>query len=80
MPTVAREGSYRFFFWSADCNERPHIHVEEDNRKAKFWLDPVELEQSGGFKKHKLRDMERLVTENRDYLLAQWEEWCGGQQ
>jgi hypothetical protein len=28
MPTVLRSGPYRFFFYSADRGEPPHVHVE----------------------------------------------------
>ena len=41
MPTVLRVGPYRFFFYSGDGGEPPHIHVERDQYVAKVWLDPV---------------------------------------
>lgn len=43
MPTILRVGPYRFFFYSGDGREPPHIHVERDSGVAKFWLDPVRL-------------------------------------
>jgi hypothetical protein len=49
MPTVFRSGAYRFFFYSADGAEPPHVHVERDDKTAKFWLSPVRLQASGGF-------------------------------
>ncbi|WP_439481025.1 DUF4160 domain-containing protein [Cyclobacterium plantarum] len=42
MPTVLRIGPYRFFFFSNEGNEPPHIHVESGEGHAKFWLEPVE--------------------------------------
>lgn len=48
MPTVLREGPYRFFFSSLDYGEPPHIHVRRENKVAKFWLDPVTLQKAGG--------------------------------
>lgn len=40
MPTVKGiEGPYRFFFFSFDCNEPPHIHVQRERQLAKFWLE-----------------------------------------
>ncbi len=38
MPTVKIIGPYRFFFYSGDGDEPPHIHVERDNYTAKFWF------------------------------------------
>ena len=43
MPTVARIGPYRFFFYGNEGLELAHIHVQRDRRLAKFWLDPVTL-------------------------------------
>lgn len=40
MPTVLRLGPYRFFFYSVDRGEPPHVHVRRDRGTAKFWLDP----------------------------------------
>jgi hypothetical protein len=41
MPTVATIDGFRFFFYSEDRTEPPHIHVEKSNYETKFWLDPV---------------------------------------
>jgi hypothetical protein len=49
MPTVLRSGPYRVFFYSADREEPPHVHVARDDCYAKFWLDPARLDQSTGF-------------------------------
>ena len=55
MPTVLRRGPYRFFFYSSDRAEPPHVHVERDENPAKFWLDPVRLQESGGFRGAELK-------------------------
>ena len=36
MPTVLRFEAYRFYFYSHETNEPPHIHVDRDNLSAKF--------------------------------------------
>ncbi|MDA0768650.1 MAG: DUF4160 domain-containing protein [Chloroflexi bacterium] len=39
MPTVSgNSGPYRFFFYSFDCIEPPHVHVRRDKMTCKFWL------------------------------------------
>ncbi len=43
MPTVMTVSGFRFFFYSMEGSEPPHIHVERDQSTAKFWLDPVQL-------------------------------------
>lgn len=40
MPTALLIGPYRFYFYSYDCGEPRHMHVDRENMSAKFWLDP----------------------------------------
>ena len=61
MPTVLRIGPYRFFFYSADGDEPPHIHVERDDKIAKFWIDPVRLQNSGGFKRKEISRVQDII-------------------
>lgn len=49
MPTVLKEGAYRFFFYASDRGEPAHVHVERERNVAKFWLDPLRLAKSGDF-------------------------------
>ncbi|PYS92965.1 MAG: hypothetical protein DMF64_06810 [Acidobacteria bacterium] len=41
MPTVLRVGRFRFFFFSNESQEPPHIHVKAAENEAKFWLEPA---------------------------------------
>ena len=75
MPTVLRSGPYRLYFYSGDRDEPPHVHVERDAQIAKFWLAPVRLKDSGGFKRVELRKLERLVEENVEDLVRFWDEF-----
>ena len=72
MPTILRSGPYRLFFYSADYDEPPHEHVERDTNTAKFWLDPIRLQASGGFSPKEIRAVQRLVEENASALLRSW--------
>jgi hypothetical protein len=78
MPTALRVGPYRFFFVSLDRVEPPHVHVRRENRVAKFWLDPVVLENAGGYNSHELNTIAVLVQEHRERLLERWHEFFGG--
>lgn len=73
MPTVLRSGPYRFHFYSSDAHEPPHVHVERDENTAKFWLHPVRLESSGGFRPVEARRIQRLVEQHRAALLRSWD-------
>ena len=75
MPTVLRSGPYRFFFYSGDRTEPPHIHVERDTNKAKIWIDPLRLQSSFGFGRTEINRIMSIVEDNRDRLAASWEEF-----
>ncbi|HMT22485.1 MAG TPA: DUF4160 domain-containing protein [Promineifilum sp.] len=74
MPTVLREGKYRFVFFSNENREPPHVHVKADKDQAKFWLDPIELASNYGFKAHELNEIERIIHRHQPKLLEDWYE------
>lgn len=71
-PTVLRIGAYRLFFFAGDRQEPPHIHIERDDNLAKFWLDPVRLQNSGGFSRNEIARIQRVIIENQKLLLESW--------
>lgn len=74
MPTVLRTGPYRFYFYSHEPNEPPHVHVDRDTLSAKFWLNPVGLARNLGFNARELRRLQSLVMEHQAEF---WEAWNG---
>jgi hypothetical protein len=77
MPTIARFGPYRVFFYSNEGSEPPHVHVARDRNLAKFWLDPVKLESVGRFPAHELQSIEQWVRENQEVCRRAWHEHFG---
>ncbi len=77
MPTVLRTGGFRFFFFSNEGNEPPHVHVESGDRYAKFWIEPVSLAISVGFSGPELTRLRRLVDDNGQLLKERWNEHFG---
>lgn len=75
MPTILRIKGFRFFFFSLEGNEPPHIHVEQDDKVAKFWLNPVNLACSTGFRSHELTEIRALVIEHSKKFLEKWNEY-----
>ena len=56
MPTALRTGRYRFYFYSYDCGEPRHMHIDRENKSAKFWLDPdVSLIDNHGYSRRAAR-------------------------
>jgi hypothetical protein len=77
MPTVLRTGPYRFYFFSHEPNEPPHIHVDREDLSAKFWLEPVLLAANFGFRAVELSKIESLVEEHRIEFLEAWHGYFG---
>lgn len=75
MPTVLRIGPYRFFFFAADHQEPPHIHVKRDASEAKFWLTPLRLQKNQGFGRKELWRIEGIIEAHLEQLMARWEEF-----
>jgi hypothetical protein len=75
MPAIDDIGPYKFFFYSAEGREPPHVHIRRDRATAKYWLDPVRLCRSRGFSDHELRKIQRIVQENRNRMLEAWNEY-----
>jgi hypothetical protein len=72
MPTVLRVQGHRFFFYSREFNEPPHIHVQTAERTAKFWLEPVALVRSTGYNQQDLGKLTRIVGANKRRFLEAW--------
>ena len=75
MPTVLRIGTFRFFFYANEGQEPAHIHVQADNRLAKFWLQPVNLASSIGFNAKELNQLLGLVREHEVLFLEAWDDF-----
>ncbi len=72
MPTVLQSGPYRFYFYSHEPNEPPHVHVDRDDLSAKFWLEPVAFARNFGFAPRELRRIQRLVIQHQAAFLEAW--------
>ena len=75
MPTVLRLGAYRFYFFSHEPNEPPHIHVDRGEATIKVWLETIEVARSRGFRAHEINGILAMVEEHRDRLLEAWHEY-----
>lgn len=68
MPVVLRIKGYKFWFYEADLDEPAHVHVGTDGKEAKFWLRPRRLARAGRFKPVELREIERILRKNTEFL------------
>jgi hypothetical protein len=74
MPTILNLQGFRFFFYS---NEHlpMHVHVEKDNKVAKFNLDPIELIKSTKFNASELKQIRNLIEEYSEFIKTKWNEY-----
>lgn len=79
MPVILRRRGYRFEFYSSDAAERAHVHVKKNGKRAKVWLRPViSLEYSRGFRPHEVNEILRLVEQNREPFIEDWDDFFAG--
>ena len=77
MPIVLRVDGYRFYFYSHEPNEPPHVHVDKGNASLKAWLKPVVLARNLGFRAHELNVILNPVREHETALSEAWHEHFG---
>ncbi|MBA3674363.1 MAG: DUF4160 domain-containing protein [Chitinophagaceae bacterium] len=77
---------YIFLIYSIDINEaRRHIHVTRNvagyKKSCKFWLEPeIEPDENkkGDFSSVELREIRKLIEENKELILQQLELFYAG--
>jgi Domain of unknown function (DUF4160) len=78
VPTITGAfGPYRFYFYSFDCNEPRHVHIQRERRTCKFWLEPVALASNNRFAAKELNRIRRMIVDNFDRIIEAWDEHCG---
>jgi hypothetical protein len=77
LPTVKNiSDRYRFFFYSFDCNESIHVHIQKDKAVCKFWLNPLVLSKNNGFSPKDLNTIRKLIQLNMATIMEAWHEHC----
>ncbi|WP_370867439.1 DUF4160 domain-containing protein [Nitrosomonas sp.] len=46
--------------------------MERDDRIAKFWLDPIRLQSSGGFSRNEMARIQSIISEHQIQLKEAW--------
>jgi hypothetical protein len=65
MPTLLRVEGFRFYYFSEERQEPPHVHVRKGDSVAKLWLLPVEIAFSRAFSRTELRRIRELTLEHQ---------------
>ena len=77
-PTIFRDGSFRFYFFSRE-ELRRHVRVQCPDGEAKFCLEPqIALAQNHGLNDRQIRAAQALIEEHADEIRAAWNKHFGG--
>ncbi|HYU17720.1 MAG TPA: DUF4160 domain-containing protein [Chloroflexota bacterium] len=77
MPTLLVAEGYRFFFFSNEGQESPHVHVRRGGGLAKVWLEPIGFAYASNLNPAELRRVRELAAEHRATFLERWHEHLG---
>jgi hypothetical protein len=80
MPVILRYKGYTFFFFSNEGIPREplHVYVRRGGATAKFWVEPqVGLAESYGLSGQELKELAKVVGDNRQLIERTWYEFFG---
>jgi hypothetical protein len=74
---VLRVHGYRFYFYSHEPGEPPHVHVDKAEATGKVWLQPVAFARQRGFRRKERNAILSIVDKHRQAMLEAWHEHFG---
>jgi Domain of unknown function (DUF4160) len=77
MPTIFRFNGFRFYFYSHEPNESPHVHVDKGEATMKVWPDSLDVAKSRGFRAHEISSIADMVREHQTMFTEKWHEYFG---
>ena len=77
-PTIHREGPYRFFFYSNEKGEPPHVHVEAGDGEGKLWIQSAAFASHAGLSPKDLAKIVAIVKDHQADFLEAWHGYFGG--
>lgn len=75
MPVLLRLKGYRFFFYSGESGEPPHVHVSKHRKVAKFGIESNTLVRNSHFTQLELREIARIISDYRLDFLRRWNDY-----
>ena len=76
-PVILREAGFRLYLFSNEGSERPHVHVAQAERYAKYWLDPILFEYSESFSPSQQSEIRSILERHHAELLEAWHAYFG---
>jgi hypothetical protein len=76
MPTVLLLDGFRFYFYSNESREPPHIHVVGHGGETKIWLPSLVVEFCYGLSPASQRRIMEITDAHADAFLEKWNEFA----
>ena len=54
-----------------------HVHVERDDKIAKYWLGPVRLQSSRGFAAMEISRIAKIIKQHEQEIEEEWNAYFG---
>jgi hypothetical protein len=77
MPTVLTKDGFRFFFYSREGNEPPHIHIIGKGGEMKIWLSDLEIAKVYNLSPKEQRIVLEITATNVELLKKEWGNFHG---
>jgi hypothetical protein len=78
LPTLFRHKGFRYFFFSNEGREPIHIHIQKDDKYAKFWIEPIALAYNYKFNIKELNQIQKIVEHKMLLIKEKWNEYFTG--
>jgi hypothetical protein len=76
-PNYLKEDGRRYFFYSNEGHEPPHVHVRRGDDMAKFWLNAaVDLDANYGLNPSDIKRARLVIAERQREFLEKWNAHC----
>ncbi len=53
------------------------MHVESTEKRAKFWLNPIDLVWNEWFRSGEFKEVGKILAENQAAFLREWNDYFG---
>ncbi len=77
MPTILRQSGWRFFFYSNEGNEPPHIHCRKAGKECKYWIGTgyydIREDYAFDLSPRDKRQIRKIIFAHLDYIMEQWD-------
>ncbi len=77
MPTILTKDGFRFFFYSHEGSEPPHIHIIGKGGEMKVWLNTLSISKVYNLSPKEQRIVLEIVTVNVELFKKEWENFHG---